>query len=99
MGSGKSGNGEREEWEWGAGRGGMGRGKRGNGGWEGGWGAGRMGMGSGKSGNGEGERAGTSVWSCVLGSPSLGELGTRGPCDDRKSTRLNSSHGYTSYAV
>src|SRR2546429_2886361 len=26
-------------------------------------------------------------------------LGNRRPCEDRKSTRLNSSHGYISYAV
>src|SRR2546422_2952939 len=27
------------------------------------------------------------------------DLGARGRCEDRKSTRLNSSHGYISYAV
>src|SRR5687768_17743768 len=31
--------------------------------------------------------------------PGLGEIGVDPPRQDRKSTRLNSSHGYISYAV
>src|SRR5690348_18151004 len=35
----------------------------------------------------------------IFGSPPLGELSGKPPDEDRKSTRLNSSHPSTSYAV
>src|SRR2546422_6815051 len=42
-------------------------------------------------------RVGHRDTGCERGGPSLGEPGDGPP--DRKSTRLNSSHGYISYAV
>src|SRR2546429_3799284 len=40
--------------------------------------------------------AGESLWSDPLDGPGSG---AEPPAEDRKSTRLNSSHGYISYAV
>src|SRR2546422_2061353 len=46
-------------------------------------------------------RAGTGarVWGRVFDRPSADPLGVTAEIADRKSTRLNSSHGYISYAV
>src|SRR2546422_6280697 len=50
------------------------------------------------TGRGERRRASGPVERVVRRSQTLGPL-PRGPRSDRKSTRLNSSHGYISYAV